>query len=254
MRIPRVPHRWSLTPRQAIGVQRAMAACVCPISAQKEFRFIAGLDAAFSSDGCWCLSAVVLWDALEHRLVEQHTARRRLRFPYIPGLLSFREVPALLAALRKLRQTPDLLMCDGQGLAHPRRFGIACHVGVICGLPAVGCAKSRLIGAHNPPAAKRGSRAPLLDRGEVIGTVLRTQTGVKPLYVSIGHKIDLASAQEIVLTCATKYRLPEPTRLADRLVAAFKRAGGPPEPAGGTECERRNSETAGNERDEVPAR
>ncbi|MBI2925463.1 MAG: deoxyribonuclease V [Verrucomicrobia bacterium] len=233
MRIPRVPHSWSLTPRQAIAVQREMASSVSQVKPTGALRFIAGLDAAFSSDGCWCLSAVVLWDALGQRLVEQHTARRRLRFPYIPGLLSFREVPALLAALRQLRHTPDLLMCDGQGLAHPRRFGIACHVGVICELPAVGCAKSRLIGEHEQPASKRGSRAPLLDRGEVIGTVLRTQTGVKPVYVSIGHRIDRTSALEIVLTCATKYRLPEPTRLADQWVAAAKRAStASPEPAG----------------------
>jgi len=233
VKIPRVPHSWLLTPRQAVAVQREMASSVSQVKSPGVLRFVAGLDAAFSSDGCWCLSAVVLWDALERQLVEQHTARCRLRFPYIPGLLSFREVPALLAALRQLRPTPDLLMCDGQGLAHPRRFGIACHVGVICELPAVGCAKSRLIGEHDQPASKRGSRAPLLDRGEVIGTVLRTQNGAKPVYVSSGHKIDLPTAQEIVLACATKYRLPEPTRLADRLVAAAKRASTVPvEPSG----------------------
>src|ERR1044071_4590084 len=131
MKVPCVPHSWSLKPRQAIAVQKGMAGLVIEAAPRGALRFVAGLDAAFSPDEKWCLSAVVLWDAEEERAVEQHTAARRLRFPYIPGLLSFREVPALLAALRKLRQQPDAVMCDGQGRAHPRRFGIACHVGVI---------------------------------------------------------------------------------------------------------------------------
>jgi deoxyribonuclease V len=170
-----------------------------------------------------CIAGVVLWDLAERRVVEQHTALRKLEFPYIPGLLSFREAPGWLAALRQLRQEPDLLLCDGQGMAHPRRFGIASHLGVLCGLPAIGCAKSRLVGTHEDPEEQRGGRAPLLDGDEVIGTVLRTRTGVRPLYVSIGHRIDLAAAETIVLDCALKYRLPEPTRLADRLVAETKR-------------------------------
>jgi len=164
----------------------------------------------------------VLWDLRERRVVERQIATAKLRFPYIPGLLSFREVPAWVAALRKLRQAPDVLMCDGQGIAHPRRFGIASHLGVLCGLPSIGCAKSRLVGAHDEPPARRGGRAPLLDKDEVIGTVLRTQNGIRPVYVSIGHRLDLASAEALVLACALKYRLPEPTRLADRLVAEAK--------------------------------
>ena len=187
-----------------------------------EIRFIAGLDGAFSRDGTHCIAGVVLWDAVERRVVEQHTARRKLAFPYIPGLLSFREVPAWVAALRKLSRVPDLLMCDGQGIAHPRRFGIASHIGVLSGLPAIGCAKSRLTGTHPEPPTRRGGRAPLINHEEVIGTVLRTQRGVRPLYVSIGHLFDLASAEAIVLACAIDYRLPEPTRLADRLVGAEK--------------------------------
>ena len=185
---------------------------------------MAGLDGAFSPDGSRCIAGVVLWDLRERRVVEQQTAAGKLRFPYIPGLLSFREIPAWVAALRKLRQAPDVLMCDGQGIAHPRRFGIASHLGVLCGLPAVGCAKSRLVGAHDEPPARRGGRASLRDKDEVIGTVLRTQTGIRPVYVSIGHRLDLASAEALVLDCAVKYRLPEPTRLADRLVAAAKAA------------------------------
>ena len=223
MKIPRAPHSWLLSPAQAIALQKRMAGLVVQARRSRKFRFVAGLDAAFSDDDKLCFAAVVLWDLRRQLVVEQHTAIRPLVFPYSPGLLSFREVPALLAALRKLKQTPDVLMCDGQGIAHPRRFGIACHLGVVCNLPAVGCAKSRLIGTHGEPSLARGSHMLLTDKGEVIGTVLRTQTGVKPVYVSIGHKADLPAAAEMVLDCAVKYRLPEPTRLADQLVAAAKR-------------------------------
>jgi deoxyribonuclease V len=223
MRIPRAPHSWHLTPRQAVALQKKLSQRVQAERGEGELRFVAGLDAAFSGDGKHCIAGVVLWDVVEERVVEQHTAKRRLSFPYIPGLLSFREVPAWMAALRKLRQTPDALMCDGQGLAHPRRFGIACHLGVLCGLAAVGCAKSRLVGTHPEPPEARGGRAPLMDHGQVVGTVLRTQTGIKPVYVSLGHLMDLPTAEELVLRCATRYRLPEPTRLADKLVAQEKK-------------------------------
>jgi deoxyribonuclease V len=223
MKIPRAPHSWALTPRQAIAVQKRLASMVSHTAPPGTFRWAAGMDAAFSSDKQYCLSAVVLWDIAERRVVEEHTARRRLRFPYIPGLLSFREAPALLAALRKLTHSPDVLLCDGQGLAHPRRLGLACHVGIICDLPAIGCAKSRLIGVHEEPALKRGSQTPLIDHAQMVGEVLRTQTGKKPIYLSIGHRMDLPTAEQLVLACAIQYRLPEPTRLADQLVAVFKR-------------------------------
>ena len=137
--------------------------------------------------------------------------------------LSFREAPALLGALRRLNTAPDLLMCDGHGLAHPRRFGIACHLGVLCDLPAIGCAKSRLVGEHDEPARARGASAPLRHNLEIVGSVLRTRPGIRPIFVSVGHRIDLESAQEIVLACAVRFRLPEPTRLADRLAARAKR-------------------------------
>jgi deoxyribonuclease V len=189
-----------------------------------EPRLIAGLDAAFSLDERWCLGAAVLWDLASAAVLEVATASRRLRFPYVPGLLSFREAPALLAALRKLRRAPDLLLCDGQGIAHPRRFGIACHLGVWLGLPAVGCAKSRLVGEHEEPAWPRGSVTPLLDRAAVVGAVVRTRDGVRPLYVSPGHRIDVVGATRLVLACATRCRLPEPTRIADQEVARFKRS------------------------------
>jgi len=221
--IPRPPHRWSLSPREAIAVQRRLAASVSVEPLRRRPQRVAGVDAAFSRDGGRCIGGVVLWDLKSGAVVEQHVAFRKLAFPYVPGLLSFREAPALLAALRKLRRAPDALLCDGHGLAHPRRFGIACHLGVLADLPAVGCAKSRLIGSHRDPATRRGSRQPLRDGGEDIGAVLRTRSGVKPVFVSVGHRCDLASAERLVLACAAGYRLPEPTRLADQLVAAAKR-------------------------------
>jgi len=224
MDVPRAPHRWSVTPKQASAIQRRLASRVRQIPLGAAPRFVAGLDAAFSRDGRRCLAAAVVWDLRERVVIEGHVAVRPLTFPYVPGLLSFREGPAVLAALRKLRTPPDVLMYDGHGFAHPRRFGIACHVGVILDRPTIGCAKSRLIGTHRQPGSKRGSIAPLLDDGEVIGSVLRTQDGIRPVFVSVGHLIDLGAARQIVLACATRYRLPEPTRLADQLVGAAKRA------------------------------
>ncbi len=223
MIVPPAPHPWSVSPRRAVDIQKRLARLVRKTRLRVEVRFVAGLDCAFSSAGDRCIAGVTLWDVRERAVVEQHVAVRKPPVPYIPGLLSFREAPANLAALRKLRRAPDALICDGHGLAHPRRFGIACHVGLICDLPTIGCAKSRLIGAHRDPARRRGCRAALIDGEERIGSVLRTRDDVKPVFVSIGHRVDLATAERVVLACAVGYRLPEPTRLADRLVAAAKR-------------------------------
>ncbi len=206
-----------------MALQRELRLLVRQESPRKPLRFVAGLDGAFSADGRHCIGGVVAWDLLEQRVVEHHTATRKLMFPYIPGLLSFRELPVWVAALRKLRCDPDVLMCDGHGFAHPRRFGIACHIGVYLRVPSIGCAKSRLVGMHDEPPKARGSKAALIHDGEVIGSVLRTQRGIRPVYVSVGHEIDLRTAEDLVLSCATKYRLPEPTRLADHLVDAMKR-------------------------------
>jgi deoxyribonuclease V len=190
---------------------------------RKAIRFVAGADCAFPKGRERCVAAVVLWDLEKKAVVEEHVAVRKLTFPYVPGLLSFREAPAVLAALRKLRREPDCLMLDGHGWAHPRRFGIACHIGVICDRPTMGCAKSRLTGSHDEPEPPRGSWKPLEDKAARLGTVLRTRDGVKPVFVSVGHRIDLRTAEKVVLDCAVGYRLPEPTRLADRLVAATKK-------------------------------
>lgn len=223
MKIRRPPHNWNVSPQQAIVIQRKLAARVERSGGAAEIRLVAGTDAAFSRDGRACIAGVVLWDMQERQVVERHIARAPLRFPYIPGLLTFREAPAILAALRRLDRAPDLLLCDGQGIAHPRRIGIASHLGVIIGLPAAGCAKSRLVGTYAEPGPGKGSCAPLLDRGEIIGSVVRTRDRVKPVFVSIGHRVDLPTAERIVLACAIRYRLPEPTRLADQLVSAYRR-------------------------------
>ena len=219
MRIPRPPHPWRLTPARAAAWQARLACRVDLTPPPAPIRRVAGLDCAFSRDGRMCIAGAVVWDVLDRRVVEQQVARAPLRFPYVPGLLSFREAPALLAVLRRLRAAPDALMCDGQGLAHPRRFGLACHLGVLTGVPALGCAKSVLVGAWTEPDVRRGARSDLVDRGETVGAALRTRDGVKPVFVSPGHRFDQASAEALVLACAIRHRLPEPTRLADHLVS-----------------------------------
>ena len=225
MKIAPAPHAWNLSPTRAVAVQRRLASRVRHERPRRALRYAAGLDMAFSRDGERCLAAAVLWDVRERTVVEVQLASRALAFPYIPGLLSFREAPALLAALRRLRRRPDVLLCAGHGIAHPRRFGIACHLGVLTDLPSVGCAKSRLVGSAADPAAARGSHTTLRHRGDRIGYVLRTRANVKPVYVSVGHRIDLDTALRLTLACGGGYRLPEPTRLADRTVARARRLG-----------------------------
>lgn len=204
---------------QARAVQESLRGKVIVGDKLGVVKTVAGVDVGFERAGAVTRAAVVLLDfpSLEPR--EQAVARQPTRFPYVPGFLSFREAPAVLAALAKLRQAPDLLLCDGQGIAHPRRFGIACHLGVLTGIPSIGVAKSRLIGTHGAVPEEKGAWVPLMDAGEVIGAVLRTRNAVKPLYVSIGHRLGLETAIDYVLRCTTKYRLPETTRLADRLAS-----------------------------------
>ncbi|MDF1594270.1 MAG: deoxyribonuclease V [Desulfurivibrionaceae bacterium] len=223
MRIGRPPHNWVITPRQAIAVQNKLSAAISRQGRPRNPGLAAGLDAAFTPDKKRCIGGVVLWNIHDHTIVERHTAILELRFPYIPGLLSFRETPALIAALRKLRNIPDLIICDGQGVAHPRRLGIASHIGLIADLPTIGCAKSRLIGDYREPDPQQGASSPLRHNNELIGAVLRTRDNVKPVFVSVGHNIELDIAVRIILDCAIRYRLPEPTRLADRLVAERKK-------------------------------
>ena len=186
-------------------------------------RRIAGCDVSFERSLGRVFAAVVLlsWPDLEE--VETAHAVRKASFPYVPGYLSFREGPVLDAAFSRLRRRPDLVVFDGQGRAHPRRFGLACHLGVLWDLPAVGCAKSRLIGMADEPGQEKGCWTPLVEGDEVLGSVVRTRDGVRPVWVSVGHRIDDAGAREIVLAATTRYRLPEPTRLAHREVNALRR-------------------------------
>jgi deoxyribonuclease V len=203
---------------RAIAIQRRLAVLVRSVAPPGLLCWIAGLDAAVCAGGTVCVAAAVLWDTQARKVVEQRIARRRVTFPYVPGLLSFREAPAVLAALRRLRRAPDALLYDGHGLAHPRRFGIACHVGLLAGIPTIGCAKSRLVGEHGELGPLRGASVPLVDRGEIVGRVVRTRDHVCPLFVSVGHLVDLETAERIVLDCALVYRIPEPIRFADHLV------------------------------------
>ncbi|WP_062428661.1 endonuclease V [Herbidospora daliensis] len=180
-----------------------------------EIGLTAGLDVGYAADGT-VTGAVVVLDA-DLNVVDQAVAREQARFPYVPGLFAFREIPPLLTALSRLSVTPGLLVCDGYGVAHPRRFGLACHLGVLTGLPAIGVAKTAFVGTHETPADERGSWTPIVLDGETVGRALRTRAGVKPVYVSQGHRMSLGNACDQVLRLAPVFRLPEPIRLADRL-------------------------------------
>jgi deoxyribonuclease V len=187
-------------------------------------RRVAGVDASYESRAGRVRAAVAVLSLPGLELVERAVVRRAVRFPYVPGYLSFREAPAVLAALGKLRSAPDLLLCDGHGQAHPRRFGLSCHLGLLADLPSIGVAKSRLIGTHGDVPEHKGGWAPLVHEGEQIGAVLRTRVGVRPVHVSIGHRVGLETAIRWVLACTPRYRLPEPLRQAHRLASGS----GPP--------------------------
>lgn len=209
-------HDWNVSPQKAIALQNEMRHQVVLTDDFGEIRTVAGVDVGYENSGRTTRAAVVVLDfpALTER--EVVTARCRTRFPYVPGLLSFRELPAVLMALEKLSALTDLVLCDGQGYAHPRRFGIACHLGVVTGIPAIGVGKTRLIGTHQPVPNRRGAWQPLLDDGECIGAVLRTRVDVKPVYISVGHRMSLPTAIDYVMRCTPRYRLPETTRRAHR--------------------------------------
>ncbi len=223
MRI-KVIHRWNVSPQEAIAIQERLRPAVIDQDKLGRVRYVAGLDIGFQEKNTITCAAVAVLSYPELQLVEHIVDHRPTSFPYVPGLLSFREAPAALDALAKLEIRPDLLLCDGQGLAHPRRFGLACHIGLLADIPAVGVAKTRLIGQHEPVLESRGSWQPLWLEGEMVGAVLRTRTNVKPVYVSIGHRISLQTAIDYVMACTPKYRLPETTRWAHRLASGQVRA------------------------------
>ncbi len=187
-------------------------------------RRVAGADVSFDKRAPFLFAAVVVMDAETFEVTETAGVRGPARFPYVPGYLSFRELPAVLAAFARLRQRPDLIVADGHGLAHPRRFGLACHLGVLLDVPTLGCAKSRLVGEHREPGPRRGAHTRLLDAGEVIGEAVRTRAGVKPVYVSVGHRVSLPTARRWALRLAPRYRLPEPSRAAHSEVNRLRRS------------------------------
>jgi deoxyribonuclease V len=189
-------------------------------------RRVAGVDVSYDRGSPRLYAAVVVLDARSGEVVECAAARARAVFPYLPGYLSFRELPPLLEAIAKLRRRPDLILCDGHGRAHPRRFGFACHLGVLVDAPSIGCAKSRLVGTHHEPGRRRGCHARLVDGGDTIGEVVRTQDGVKPVYVSVGHRVSLETARRWVLRLAPRHRLPEPIRAAHAEVNRMRREAG----------------------------
>lgn len=226
----------------ATSLQTTLAAAVTRHDDTGLIDRVTGVDVAYVDGEERLFAAAATLDATTLEPVETVVAEAEIDFPYIPGLFSFRELPAILSVLDRLALSPQLVVCDGQGIAHPRRLGLASHLGVITGLPTIGCAKSRLIGTHGPLPPDRGARVALVDGGEVIGAALRTQSGIRPVYVSIGHRVSLETACGWVIRLSPQYRLPETTRVADHVVrqaaaadalsrsAAPDRSGFPPDP------------------------
>lgn len=207
-------HDWKLDVPGAMELQRRLAGQVSRSGGDITPRFVAGVDVSVERERGTASGAVVILEYPDFEVAEVKVIEGRVDFPYIPGLLSFRESPLILEACEQLSITPDLVLVDGQGLAHPRRFGLACHLGLFLDRPTIGCAKSRLCGRHDVPGVEPGDYADVVDEGEVVGVALRTRPGTNPVYVSIGHRIDLQSAIHWVMACCRGYRLPEPTRLA----------------------------------------
>ena len=234
MQIKRL-HGWNLSYSQAVALQKQLAQQVQVIPLREKPETVAGLDCALSPDKQRIVAAAIilrvpnvvpgLWESQEpadFELIETAVASQKISFPYIPGLLSFRESPVCIAAVEKLKKEPDAFLVDGQGIAHPRRFGLAAHLGLFFDKPTIGCAKSRLTGSFEEPSLEKGAYSPLKDGEDIIGAVVRTRTNVEPVFVSVGNRCMLKDAIEVTLAWTTKYRLPEPTRLAHQLVSKSK--------------------------------
>jgi deoxyribonuclease V len=209
----------ALTPAQALALQRRLRGRVVLQDQLGPLRRVAGMDVSYNRHAGVARAAIALLSLPHLQLIEWSYSELPISFPYVPGLLAFRELPALLHAFVKLQRQPDLILCDGHGLAHPRRFGLACHLGVLLDRPCIGVAKRVLVGAHAPLAAARGSWQPLKDEEEILGIALRTRGDVSPVYISVGHRVSLETARELVLQLAPTYRLPEPLRQAHRLAS-----------------------------------
>lgn len=217
------PHLWNLKPAQAVALQNRLSQKICLKPLKTTPKLAAGIDCAFTKDKKCIIAAVVTIEIAAFEVIETQWATLPLTMPYIPGLLSFREAPACIEAVKKLKTTPDIFLIDGQGIAHPRQLGLASHLGLFLDKPTVGCAKSRLVGTYQMPAKTKGSRSALYDKDQnIIGSVLRTRTNVKPMFISPGHKCSLDDAAHITLKLTTKYRLPEPTRTAHQTVSKLK--------------------------------
>lgn len=221
---PRGAYDWTLTPREAIALQAKLAKRVVRRGGPKKVSLVAGVDVSTSRFSRRAWGGVVVLRFPDLAVVEERGGEAEVRFPYIPGLLAFREIPLILDLFDRLTNKPDLLFVDGQGIAHPREFGIASHLGLLLGIPTIGCAKSRLYGSHADPGFLRGSGAALVGgKGKVIGCVVRTKDGTRPVYISIGHKIGLPAAVRWTLACSAGCRLPEPTRQAHLFVTRLRR-------------------------------
>lgn len=219
-------HSWNVTPAEAIQIQEQIRNLVVRRGRVLDTEFVAGADAAFDIEANRIYAAVVVLRFPSLEPVETAVAVLRPSFPYVPGLLSFREAPALLHAFEKIRRNPDVIFLDGHGVSHPRAAGLACHIGICLNTPTIGCAKSRLIGTHRAPGPARGATAPLHDAtGRLIGAVVRTRDRVKPVFVSVGHRLSLAQAVRLSLACGKGSRIPEPLRHADRLASRAKKDG-----------------------------
>ncbi len=218
----RALHSWDVSPQEAIAIQRRLRSRL-RLNGDGPFATVAGIDVSYDDASKLMFAGVVVMSGDGRQVLETATAALRARFPYIPGLLSFREMPAVIKAWTKLKTLPECVICDGHGFAHPRRFGLACHLGLLLGRPSIGCAKSLLVGTHHQPGKRRGSVEALLDGGEQIGAVVRTRHGVAPVYVSQGDRISLDAAVQTVLDACAGYRLPEPTRRAHLLVSEMRR-------------------------------
>jgi deoxyribonuclease V len=224
-------HRWDVTPQEAKRIQEELRERLVP-EPPPGFapRLAGGADMSFERFATRGYAGIVVLELETMDTVAEAAAEAELRFPYVPGYLSFRELPPIAAAWERLERRPDVLVFDGQGTAHPRRFGVACHGGLLLDVPSIGCAKSILVGTHGPLGEERGSTAPLVHRGETVGMAVRTRAGVKPVYVSPGHLMDLPTAVEIVLRLSPRFREPETTRRSHRLVNDLRRRAGEERP------------------------
>ncbi len=211
-------HNWNLSKDEAIALQLKLAKRVYAENQFGNINTVVGVDVAYDKNDNYCYAAATVLNLSDLKVVEIATSHTEVTFPYIPGLLSFREAPAIIEVFKNLTIKPDLIICDGNGVAHPRRFGLACHIGILYDIPTIGCAKNWLLGSYQEPGDTRGSFSKLIDADDVIGVVLRTQNKIKPIFVSVGHKISLQAAIDYVLELSPKYRIPEPIRLADQQV------------------------------------